>query len=170
MKSHTRAKSLTEHPEKAVAQYPRGATLGTLDLIADVSFSGASLRFCCYLSAWSSGAGAFYYYCYCVRREAGCFAHMATRLLVRYFCHFTMWPYCYVTSDVGFFWGDHRGTGAPSEGTGAPSEAPGHGLMSAFYIPLEPQAYLHLQNFTHTVFHACLRTSDVVVNKKLGRQ
>lgn len=51
MKSHTRAKSLTEHPEKAVAQYPRGATLGTLDLIADVSFSGASLRFCCYLSA-----------------------------------------------------------------------------------------------------------------------
>lgn len=61
MKSHTRAKSLTEHLEKAVAQYPRGATLGTLDLIADVSFSGASLRFCCYLSAWSSGAGAFYY-------------------------------------------------------------------------------------------------------------
>lgn len=46
MESHTQAKSLSEHPEKAVAQHPQGATLGTLDLIADVSFSGASLRFC----------------------------------------------------------------------------------------------------------------------------
>lgn len=39
--SHTRAKSLSEHPEKAVAQYPRGAASGALDLIADVSFPGA---------------------------------------------------------------------------------------------------------------------------------
>lgn len=43
MESHTRAKSLSEHPEKTVAQYPWGAALGALDLIADVSFAGASM-------------------------------------------------------------------------------------------------------------------------------
>lgn len=43
MESHTRAKSLSEHPEKAVARNPWGAALGALDLIADVSFSGAVL-------------------------------------------------------------------------------------------------------------------------------
>ena len=57
MESHTRAKSLSEHPGKAVAQSPGGVALGALDLIADVSFSGASLWFCFYLSARSRGAG-----------------------------------------------------------------------------------------------------------------
>lgn len=57
MERHTSAKSLSKHPGKAVAQYPWGAALGALDLIADVSFPGATMRFSFYLSAWSRGAG-----------------------------------------------------------------------------------------------------------------
>lgn len=49
-KSHE-SKVTSEHPGKAVAQHPWGAALGALDLIADVSFSGALMGFCFYLPA-----------------------------------------------------------------------------------------------------------------------
>ncbi len=78
MKSHTTAESLSKHPGKVVAQSPREAALGAPDLIADVSFSGASVRFCFYLSAWSRGAvtGIFFIIIFIImrRREGGLFS------------------------------------------------------------------------------------------------
>lgn len=55
MEAHMRAKSFSEPPWKAVVQYPWGAMFGA-HLIADVSFSGVSLWFSFYLSAWSHSA------------------------------------------------------------------------------------------------------------------
>lgn len=144
MESHTRAKSLSEHPGEAVAQYPWGAALGALDLIADVSFSGASMWFCFYLSAWSLDWDFFfffYYHCYYLEREGWLFCAQ---------CRYAVGVLFLPHHDVALLLRD-EGHGSPSEavaGDGCHSEGPGQGLMSAFYIlGAEPQAHLHV------VFH-----------------
>lgn len=91
MERHTSAKSLSKHPGKAVAQYPWGAALGALDLIADVSFPGATMRFSFYLSAWSRGAGTGIYLFFIItviilKGRDGCLAHNAAMPSVCYFC------------------------------------------------------------------------------------
>lgn len=139
--SHTRAKSLSEHPGKAVAQSPPwGATLGALDLIADDSFSGASILFISQPGAVVPGL-LFFFFIITYYFESEGWWLCALRRKCFIFCCFMMWPSCYVTRDMGVLL-------RLSRGYGRHSEAPGHGLMSAFYIlGAEPQAC------SHVVFH-----------------
>lgn len=173
MESHTRAKSLSEHPEKTVAQHPWGAALGALDLIADVSFSGASMWFCFYLSAWSRGAATRFWLSLLLfgeRGRDGWVARYAIGVLFLLFHDVAL-----LLSDEGTwesFWGRPRGQ-ASQWGTGtrlnvsflySGSRATGvlaHGV---------PWTSSLTHKFPRIVLHACLHTGDVVVNKKLGKQ
>ena len=113
MESHTRAQ---EHPAKAVAQYPWGATLGALDLIADVSFSGALMWFC-FLSlslepcCWYRDIFFSIITVIIFTGSEGCLAHNAAKPSVRCFCCFVMWPSCYVTRAMGVRLRPSQGTG-----------------------------------------------------------
>lgn len=138
--SRTRAQ---EHPAKAVAQHPWGATLGALDLIADVRFSGTLMWFCFFslsLEPWCRYQDLFFFIIIVIifTGSEGCLAHNAAKPSVCYFCCFMMWPSCYVTRDMGVLL-------RPSQGTGVTVRDQGRGLMSTFYIQGgEPQACCHV--------------------------
>lgn len=132
-----------EHPAKAVAQHPWGATLGALDLIADVRFSGTLMWFCFFslsLEPWCRYQDLFFFIIIVIifTGSEGCLAHNAAKPSVCYFCCFMMWPSCYVTRDMGVLL-------RPSQGTGVTVRDQGRGLMSTFYIQGgEPQACCHV--------------------------
>lgn len=126
MESHTRAR---EHPAKAVAQHPWGTTLGALDLIADVSFSGTLMWFCFLslsLEPWCWYQDFFFsHHCYYFHRERGLFSTQRSEAVGVLFLLF---------HDVALLLCD-EGHGSPSEavaGDGCHSEGPGTRLNVNF--------------------------------------
>lgn len=157
--SRTRAQ---EHPAKAVAQHPWGATLGALDLIADVRFSGTLMWFCFFslsLEPWCRYQDLFFYHhCYYFHRERGLFSTQRSEAVGVLFLLF---------HDVALLLCD-EGHGSPSEavaGDGCHSEGPGTRLNVNFLysgrgatgvLPRGVTCTSSLtQKFTRTQSHAC---------------
>lgn len=116
------------------------------------------------------GRGFFYIIVIMLRRRGGCLAHNAATGVLFLLFHDVALLLC----DEG-----HGSSFEAVTGDGCHSQGPGHGLMSAFYILCrEPQAHSHVifheLPLSHTnslsQSHACRRTGDVVVNKKLCKQ